>query len=215
METYNSEEEQIEALKKWWKANGQAVITGVVAGVILIAGWNFWTSYQQDKMQQASSMYDQLLVAVQQKKNESVTKLAEQIETKFNSTPYSFYAELFEAKAKVQAKDLDGAKQVLENIVAASSGELQHVARIRLIRLMMAQGEYEQGLQLISEVDPSSANAFIGNYEELKGDLYAAMDRPGEARTAYQNALREGHTSPLLQFKMDDLTPSELVENKS
>ncbi len=215
METYNSEEEQIEALKKWWKANGQAVITGIVAGVILIAGWNFWNSYQQDKMQQASSLYDQLLVAVQQKKNESVTKLAEQIENKFTSTPYSFYAELFDAKTKVQEGDLDGARKVLEKVVTASSGELQHVARIRLIRLMMAQGEYEQGLQVISEVDQSSANAFTGNYEELKGDLYAAMDRPGEARTAYQNALREGYTSPLLQFKMDDLTPSELVENKS
>ncbi len=215
METYNSEEEQIEALKKWWKANGQAVITGIVAGVILIAGWNFWNSYQQDKMQQASSLYDQLLVAVQQKKNESVTKLAEQIENKFTSTPYSFYAELFDAKTKVQEGDLDGARKVLEKVVTASGGELQHVARIRLIRLMMAQGEYEQGLQVISEVDQSSANAFTGNYEELKGDLYAAMDRPGEARTAYQNALREGYTSPLLQFKMDDLTPSELVENKS
>ena len=215
METYNSEEEQIAALKKWWKANGQSVITGVLGGIILIGGWNFWGSYQQDKREQASVLYDQLLVAVQQDKNESVIKLAERIENNFTSTPYSAYSALFQAKVKVQEGDLEAARQILEKAIASSDGELKNVARIRLISLLLAMGEYEQGLQMIAEVDPASANTFSGNYEELKGDLYAAMDRPGEARTAYQNALREGYTSPLLQFKMDDLTPNQIVENNS
>lgn len=215
METYNSEEEQIAALKKWWKANGQSVITGIVGGIILIGGWNFWGSYQLDKRQQASALYDQLLVAVQQNQNESVTKIAERIESNFTSTPYSSYAGLFQAKVKVQEGELVAARQILEKAIASSDGELKNVARIRLISLLLAMGEYEQGLQIIAEVDPASANTFSGNYEELKGDIYTALDRPGEARTAYQNALREGYTSPLLQFKLDDLTPKDIVENNS
>jgi hypothetical protein len=35
-----------------------------------------------------------------------------------------------------------------------------------------------------------------------------------QARTSYQNALRNGSKSPLLQLKIDDLTAPERVEAK-
>jgi hypothetical protein len=35
-----------------------------------------------------------------------------------------------------------------------------------------------------------------------------------EARTSYQNALRNGQPSPLLQFKIDDLTAQEKLETQ-
>jgi predicted negative regulator of RcsB-dependent stress response len=79
---------------------------------------------------------------------------------------------------------------------------------------MLAAGEYEQGLKLIAEVDPASAASFSGNYDELVGDLYVALDRLDEARTSYQKALRDGHQSPFLQAKIDDLTAPEIVEIK-
>jgi predicted negative regulator of RcsB-dependent stress response len=77
--------------------------------------------------------------------------------------------------------------------------------------LNLASGEYEQGLQLIAEVDPSTAQGFTAGYEELKGDLYVALERNGEARTAYQNALRQGAASPLIQFKLDDISVPEII----
>ena len=38
MSSYLSEEEQVEALKKWWKDNGTSVIAGVVLGFGIIFG---------------------------------------------------------------------------------------------------------------------------------------------------------------------------------
>ena len=111
----------------------------------------------------------------------------------------------------MQQGDLAAARQSLE-AVTKSGGEIAQVARLGLIRILLAKGEYEQGLQMIAEAKYS--DGFSGAYDELKGDLYVALDRLGEARTAYQAALRSGHKSPLLQFKLDDITEAEIIVNQ-
>ncbi|GAW85643.1 conserved hypothetical protein [Bathymodiolus platifrons methanotrophic gill symbiont] len=210
MEIYDTEEEQVAALKDWWKANGTSVITGIVMAVIIVGGWNFWQSYQQDKMSSASSLYEQLIKAGKANKLESVDKIANKLNNAYGSTAYASYALLFQAKAKVEQQDLNAVKELLEKaLVTSDDAELKHVARTRLIRVLLALQEYEPGLQIIADVDQSSLGGFEAVYEELKGDLYVAMERVGEARTAYQAALTAGQSSPLLQFKLDDLTSAD------
>jgi predicted negative regulator of RcsB-dependent stress response len=103
------------------------------------------------------------------------------------------------------------AKLILKDMAAGSNKELGNVAKIRLVRLMLASGEYEQGLELINNVDPATSSSFSGNYDELVGDLYVALDRLDQARSSYQKALENGYKSPLLQIKIDDLTTPEKV----
>lgn len=212
MEIYETEEEQVAALKDWWKANGSSVITGILAAVIIVGAWTFWQSYQSDKMLQASSLYEEVLKADQAGQYESVDKIGSRLDTEFSSTAYASYALLFQAKAKVEEQDLIAAKELLQLTVATSADlELTHVARTRLIRVLLALQENEQGLQIIADVDQSSLGGFAAIYDELKGDLYVSMGRIGEARTAYQAALNAGQSSPLLQFKLDDLTVNDSV----
>ncbi len=215
MELYETEEQQIAALKKWWSNNNNSVISGLIAGIIVIGGWNFWQNYKKDTSLKASALYEELLTAVGEKEPESVEsveKIAERIDKQYASTPYAVYGKLFDAKVKTEAGDLDAAKQVLQSVLAETSGAMKNVARIRLLQLMLATGEYEQGLQMIAEVDQASNQAFDGYYEELTGDFYVALGRNGEARTAYRNALQAGQVSPLLQYKIDDLTAPQLIE---
>jgi len=210
VEIYETEEEQVAALKDWWKANGSSVISGVVAAIVIVGGWNFWQSYQKDKMLQASTVYEQLLKANVSKTADSVDKIAEKLVSTYGSTAYGAYALLFQAKAKVDANDLAAAQSLLQQAIDTSSDdEVKHVARARLVRVLMAKTEYEQGLQVIANVDQAKLGGFEGIYDELKGDLYVAMSRIGEARTAYQSALKSGKSSPLLQFKLDDLTAAD------
>ncbi|MGR8942229.1 MAG: YfgM family protein [Gammaproteobacteria bacterium] len=211
MAIYDSEEEQLEALKGWWKENGTSTIVGVALGAALITGWNFWQSHKLEKSAQASNLYSQLVKAVESNKQNTIEQLGKQLHDEFAGSEYAAYNGLLQAKLKVQKGDLAGAKAVLQEIAAQSNKELGHIARIRLIRLMMATGEYEQGLQLINEVDPASESGFSASYDELTGDLYVALDRLDEARTAYQNALNGGAQSPLLRIKIDDLTAAEPV----
>jgi predicted negative regulator of RcsB-dependent stress response len=215
VEIYNSEEEQVAALKRWWKENGTSALVGIAAGIVLIVAWNLWKGHQQERSVQASALYEQLLMAADAKQTESAQKIAERLTADYGGTAYASYAGLMLAKLEVGAGKLDLAKLTLQATLDSSAEEeLKHVARIRLVQLMLAKGEYEEGLKLIAAVDPASAQGFAANYDELSGDFYVALNRLDEARTAYQNAQREGQGSPLLQLKIDDLTAPEIVSNK-
>jgi predicted negative regulator of RcsB-dependent stress response len=215
MEIYETEEERLAAAKRWWTENGQSTITGIVIGIALILGWNFWQNYKQDQALQASVQYESLLLAVKEEKTESAEKIAQLIRDQFKGTPYATFSGLALAKIKVGQGQLDEAKSVLQSVVSSADDEnLAHVARLNLVRVMLAKGENEQGLQVIADVTAKAMGSFSGSYDELKGDLYVALDRLDEARAAYQSALRSGHKSPLLGFKLDDLTEAAIVTSQ-
>ena len=214
MEIYDTEEEQLDALKRWWKENGQSTIIGLALGIAVILGWNFWQDQKKAQAEQASALYRQLIQAIGADNKESAEKLAERIKEQYPKTPYAAYSGLFLAKIKVQQGDLAKAQTILKEIATGPNNELSNIAKIRQVRLMLASGEYEQGLKLINDVDPATSSSFSGNYDELVGDLYVALDRLDQARSSYQKALENGYKSPLLQFKIDDLTATEKLESQ-
>jgi predicted negative regulator of RcsB-dependent stress response len=212
VEIYDTEEEQLDALKRWWKENGQSTITGLVLGIAVILGWNYWQEHKQSQAGQASALYSQLIQAIGADKKDSAEKLAERIQQQYPKTEYAAYGGLLLAKLKVQQGDTAKARTLLNAVAAGPNKDLDNIARIRLVRLMMAAGEYEQGLQLINDIDPATSSSFSGNYDELVGDLYVALDRLDQARSSYQKALENGYKSPLLQLKIDDLTLPEKID---
>ena len=211
MEIYDTEEERLDALKRWWKENGQSTIVGLVVGIAVVLGWNYWQGHKKTQAEQASALYSQLIQAISTEKKDSAEKLAQRIQEQYPKTQYAAFSGLLLAKIKVQQGDLVKAQAVLKDIAAGSNEELINIAKIRQVRLMLASGQYEQGLQLINNVDPATSSSFSGNYDELVGDLYVALERFDEARSSYQKALENGYKSPLLQIKIDDLAASEKV----
>ncbi|MCQ8104769.1 tetratricopeptide repeat protein [Methylomonas sp. SURF-2] len=206
MAIYDTEEEQVEQLKKWWEANNTSLIAGVFTAILLVTGWNFWQNHQLEQRSEASRLYQNLLAAAAKNESASVEKLADQLAVEHGSQAYAHFAGLAKAKTKVDAGDLEAAKAILQQQVRNDSDEaLQHVARLRLIQLLLASGQYEEGLKLIAAVDPAKAEGFAASYDELEGDLYVALDRLDEARTAYQNAVRTGQATAFTQFKLDDI----------
>jgi len=212
VEIYETEEEQLDAVKRWWKENGQSTIIGLVLGIAVILGWNFWQDHKKAQAEQASALYSQLIQAIGADKKDSAEKLAERIKEQYPKTEYAAYSGLLLAKLKVQQGDIAKAQTILKDIAAGSNRELSNIAKIRQVRLMLASGQFEQGLQLINDVDPATSSSFSGHYDELVGDLYVALDRLDLARSSYQKALESGYKSPLMQIKMDDLTASEKIE---
>lgn len=206
MEIYENEEERLEAVQRWWKENKQSMFGGVLLGVAVVVGWNMWQGNKHATAEQASGLYQQLTQASEAKQTESAQKLAERILQQYGSTAYAEYARLFLAKFKADAGDLPAAKKLLEESLAQGGDDtLKHVARLRLGRIMLAAGEIDPALRLVEPASGSQSGKFSGLYEELKGDLYAAAKRPGDARAAYEKAKEEGVNSPLLELKLNDL----------
>ena len=212
MEAYETEEQRVEALKKWWQENSVSVTIGLGIAIASILGLNQWQDYKKEQNAKASAVYDQLLKDLNENKTTEIDTIANKLKTDFSATEYATYSILIQAKAKVEAGDLNGAKELLQNL-STQQNDLSQLAKLRLVRLYLATGEYEKGLQLIAKVDPKAAAGFSDNYDELVGDLYVALDRVDEARSSYQKAMQNGYRSPLLQFKLDDLTAPEKLES--
>ena len=61
MDAYRTEEEQVEAIKRWWSENGKGVIAAVVIGVLGSVGWQSWQDRQVSQAEAASGIYQELL----------------------------------------------------------------------------------------------------------------------------------------------------------
>jgi predicted negative regulator of RcsB-dependent stress response len=211
---YDTEEEQLEQLKRWWETNQSAVLAGIIGAIVIVSALNYWQHHQLETRNQASQTYQSLLESAAKDDLDTVEKLADKLNTDYSSSAYAQYAALQLAKTKVQKGDLEAAKAILEKELHTSKDPIFiNISRLRLIELQLATKQYEQGLQLIANTDPSTTAGFAASYDELQGDLYVALDRVDEARSAYQSALRSGQATPLVQFKLDDLTSAALNPN--
>ncbi len=209
METYSTDEERLEALQRWWKENRSSVFGGLLMGLAAVGGWKMWQGNQLETADQASLAYHQLTEATEAKQTESAQKLGERLIQQYPKTAYAEYARLFLAKFRVDAGDLDGARKTLEDAINATKDPaVKDLARLRLGRVLLAKGDIEPALKLLESATEKSAGKFAGLYEELRGDLYAAAQRPAEARAAYAKARELGALSPLLELKLNDLPAS-------
>jgi predicted negative regulator of RcsB-dependent stress response len=64
LDVYNTEDEQVEAIKKWLKDNGKSAIFGIVLGFSAIFGWRAWQSHEVEQAETASEIYQSTLVAM-------------------------------------------------------------------------------------------------------------------------------------------------------
>ncbi len=188
MDVHASEQEQVEALKKWWKENGSSVITGLLLGVSILVGGKAWFSYQETQALNASNIYAQMMAASNRNDTEMVRTHANELISNYTSSAYASLSSLLLARLAVQDGELAAARSQLQwTLDHANSAEVKHTARMRLVRVLIAQQEYAAASQLLASVKDQGANRYL--YTELEGDLALAEDRPARAAKAYKQAL--------------------------
>lgn len=208
---YETEEQQVEALKRWWKENGKLVITGLFLGGALVAGVRFYNQYNNERAESASYLFDQVISSEVDSKQD-IKAIDQRLSAEYASTPYASLSALIVAKQQVKEGDLASARQKLEWVMTNSSNvELQHIARLRLLRILSSMNEYDQVLALANMDYPTS---FAALYEELKGDAYLAKGDINQARIAYDKAMLQAgvQANRWLKLKRDDLGPVKLDE---
>ena len=55
------EEQELSAIKAWWQENYKFIIVCFVIAFGGVFGWNYWQSYQLQKIHNASAEYEQVL----------------------------------------------------------------------------------------------------------------------------------------------------------
>lgn len=208
---YLSDDERVEELKKWWKENGKSILLGVALGLSILYGWRWWVDYKNNQSIQASVIFMQAEQALREKKTEEVQAAADKIMKEFDGTPYAVETALLLAKQKIENGQLGDAKTQLQWAYDhAKTPEMKQLSRIRLARIMVALGEDDAALKLITTAD---AGSFLAAYEELKGDIYHKQGKDDLAREAYLKAKDAlGNTvqgNPTLLLKLDDIAVAD------
>src|SRR5712664_4731498 len=138
MSTYDLEEqEQLAALKAWWKEHGGAILLGATLVCAAIGAWNGWTWYQRSQAAQAAVLYDTLQKAARANDLKTTRETAGAILENFPRSAYAPLAALVSAKVQLQAGDLKTARAQLQWVIEhAGSDEIRAIATLRLASVL-------------------------------------------------------------------------------
>ncbi len=182
-----SEDEQLEKVKKWWKDNGTGVVTGVVLGLGLIVGYNWWQKHQENQALEASIVFSQLLEANETEDATKVAELAQTLKNEFSGTDYAAKGVILAAITQIKAEQAEQAKTDLQWVIDNSKlVDNRLLATFRLARQLYREGQYDQALAL---VDVEQKAGFASQYFELIGDIKNKQGNLEEAHEAYNKAM--------------------------
>ncbi|WP_394242102.1 YfgM family protein [Vibrio astriarenae] len=202
MELYDSEEQQVEAIKDWWKENGKAVILGTVVGIGGLLGWRFYQDSVVEAQEAASDAYTTAVTQLAAQGADAQDTVQNFISANSDSE-YATLAALQLAKVQVETGELDAALEQL-NWAKSNSKDtaLTAVATYRVARILVEQGNDEQAL---TELDALTHKDWAGRVAELRGDILLRSGDQDAAYQAYSQAQQSADNSQTLQMKLDDL----------
>lgn len=211
MEEFESEDQQIAAIKKWWKENGASLLLGLGIGVGALLGWREYLAYQTNHSAEASDLYQAVQTQVSNNRlDDAHISKADLIRNDFSDTPYAALVSMSQAKYEYEHGEIESALMHLRWASDNSTEtDVQHVAKLRLARILIAQKKYDEAETILLASHPAG---FTAGYEELKGDLYLAKGEIAQARVAYDKAINAagGGASRWLRLKRQDLGSSDL-----
>ncbi|MBI3902738.1 MAG: tetratricopeptide repeat protein [Nitrosomonadales bacterium] len=201
------EQEQIDALKAWWKDNGKGVILAVAVALGALGATQFWHSHKAKQASEAAALFGELNQQLTSNDPKRINDAAAAVTDKYASSAYAPRAALLAAQADIDAKDAAHARTQLQWVIEhADEDALKDVARLKLAALLLDEKNYADALTQLETKHPES---FDSLYADLKGDVLSAQDKTEEARAAYKQALEKsdpkGPYRNLIQMKLDTL----------
>lgn len=201
------EQEQVDALKAWWKENGKWLITVVVLAMLGFAAVQYWKNHQARQAAEAATLFAEVQKQVESNDPKRINDVVSALVDKYSGTAYAPRAQLLAVQANMQARDFARAKTQLQWVIdKASETGLQDTARLKLASLLLDETDYAGAMKLLDAAHP---DAFVGLYADLKGDVLNAQGKTEEARAAYKEAFEKTDAKSvyrnLIQLKLDAL----------
>ncbi|QTH72529.1 YfgM family protein [Pseudoalteromonas xiamenensis] len=199
MEIYSTEEQQAEAIKRFFRENGVSLALGIVLGLGGLYGWKAYNAHQIDVADKASNAFNTFV------ESEDALAKSDAFIADNSGSNYAVLAAFVAAKEAVEQKQLDKAAEKLtwaaENV---KNEELKATALLRLARVQAALGQADVAFATLEQKMPEG---FAAQVAEIKGDIKLSLGDEAAARAAYQQAVDKGglDNNPTLQTKLDNL----------
>jgi predicted negative regulator of RcsB-dependent stress response len=210
MADHLEDDEQIEALKRWWDENGKSTLVAVALAVAGTVGWQQYQGWTVSQAEQASEVWEsmqQLLTSTVAGAEDDARELADLLKNDFSGSAYAQFAAMRVAALDVAAGDLDKAEGELRWALAkaGAQSELGQLIQLRLARVLAAQDDDGGALAILE----ARAGAYPAAYAIARGDIHMAVGRDQEALDAYLEAraalLALGNPPGILDIKINSL----------
>ena len=205
IEGYETEEQQVDAIKKWWSDNGTMLVVGAVIGLAGLWGWRYYGETVSTSQEQASTEFAQVLAKYDAKGEEHSTTEMQTFIADNEGNSYATLAAMLLAKEAVQAGDFALAKTQLTDLLASNEyAPLNPVIELRLARVNAELGDYDAALTTLNNI---TEEGFLVKANQSKGAVYLKQGNIESARASFQAAVdaSEGRVDPILQLQLDDL----------
>ena len=158
----NTEEEQVEQIKKWWNNNVKQIIAGAVFGLAGIWGLNTYSDYQDKQSLNARNLY------LSYASDSSNLGAYDKLTTDFSSSSYSDQAILLMAKYLFDAGSYTQALEVIKPLINNPSSVISNSAALRAASIHLQLGQHDQALSILQG---QSEDGFSGLIYNLMGDI--------------------------------------------
>ncbi|MBG3128964.1 MULTISPECIES: YfgM family protein [Proteus] len=205
MEVYSTENEQVDAIKQFFKNYGLTIVLAAVIGFGGVFGWKYWQSHQTNRLQESAGAFATVSEALAKPTPENIA-LAEKFVTETNDI-YGALASLELAQIAIDANDLVSGERHLTNAVAKVKNDaFADMLNLRLARVQLALDKTDAALVSLEQVKGKAWNG-MKNY--IRGDVLAKKGDNAGATTAYRSALTDenaGAIRSLVELKLNNLS---------
>jgi len=176
------EHEQSEKVRSWLRSNAPGLIGGLVLGLAIIGGWNWWQNRAHQQRVQLSDDYRAAVDSIESGDLDKASTLAATLQ----DGAYAEIVALDLAKAQLDAGKRDDAIATLRRAAGAKAGNagLDAVIEQRLARLLTDAGKAEEAIALPGDAQDAAAL-------EARGDAQFSLGNADAARNDYNAALQQ------------------------
>lgn len=180
------EYEQGEKVRSWLRENGSSLLTGIILGLALILGWQWWQGRGLRQKEDAAAQYAALTDAIAAKDEAKVKTFAAVIDEKYADSPFAPLARMRRAQYLQASGKTDAAIDLLRKATAPADPALAELQLLRLSRLQLVAGKSDDALKTVAGI---TVPLFPAGLAELRGDIHLARGKRDEARKAYEQAM--------------------------
>ena len=207
MELHRTDEERVEALKKWWAENGRMLIVGLVVGIGGVGGWTYWQDHQRGRAEAASALFQEASEAAAAGNHGRLSEAGNALLNEHPDVGYAAAVSLMLARAAFDDGQPERAMAHLQWVVDnAALPELRGIARLRLAEIAFGNRAFQEA---ISHLDAIESGPVSAAGHELRGDIHHARGETDLARESWESAAAEHAGSAVgrqrLTLKLGDL----------
>lgn len=211
MSRYDTEQEQMDAIKAWWAKYGTLILSGVLIVAIAFAGWRYWQSYTYTQSANASATFEVLEISHQNGMFGEVSREARRLMQDQPKSPYAGAAAMMLAQFHWDKAESEEALEALQWVVDAKQpSDMKVTAQLRMVRIYIEVSELDKAQQILDGLASQKwGGAQQANVDYASALLAQAQQNFTQAEAAFQRVVNnqdaQADLRNIARLQMDDL----------